>query len=56
MFVCDKINSAIVTGMDQIEDFADGRQKAWCVHCGGWIRDLEASRDQVPPKTLRRKL
>jgi len=38
--------------MDQIEEFVDERQKAWCIHCGGWIADLESSRDHVPSKSL----
>jgi hypothetical protein len=38
--------------MDQIEAFFDERQKAWCIHCGQWIVDLESSRDHVPSKSL----
>jgi len=38
--------------MDQIEDFADERQKAWCIHCGERIAGLETNRDHVPSKSL----
>jgi hypothetical protein len=38
--------------MDQIEEFADERQKAWCIHCGEWIAGLETNRDHVPSKCL----
>ena len=41
--------------MDQIEEFVDERQKAWCIHCGGWIVELETNRDHVPSKSLLRK-
>ena len=35
-----------------IEDFSDDRQKAWCIHCGGVIADIECNRDHVPSKSL----
>jgi hypothetical protein len=35
-----------------IEDFSDARQKAWCIHCGRVIADLESNRDHVPSKSL----
>jgi hypothetical protein len=38
--------------MDQIEEFTDERQKAWCIHCGQWIAGVETSRDHVPSKSL----
>lgn len=38
--------------MDEIREFVDERQKAWCIHCGGWLAGLEKSRDHVPTKTL----
>ena len=38
--------------MDQIEEFTDERQKAWCIHCGEWIAGLETNRDHVPSKSL----
>ncbi len=38
--------------MDQIEEFVDERQKAWCIHCGGWIVELETNRDHVPSKAF----
>lgn len=41
--------------MDQIEEFVDDRQKSWCIHCGGWIEELESNRDHVPSKSLLRK-
>lgn len=41
--------------MDSIEEFIDERQKAWCIHCGGWIAELETNADHVPSKSLLRK-
>lgn len=41
--------------VDQIEEFVDERQKAWCIHCGAWIGGLETSRDHVPSKGLLRE-
>ncbi len=41
--------------MDQIEEFVDERQKAWCIHCGGWIVELESNLDHVPSKILLQK-
>lgn len=38
--------------MDQIEEFVDERLKAWCLHCGGWLAELETSRDHVPSRCL----
>lgn len=38
--------------MDQIEEFVDQRQKSWCIHCGGWIAELDTNRDHVPSKSL----
>jgi hypothetical protein len=38
--------------MEQIEEFVDERQTAWCIHCGAWITGLETSRDHVPSKCL----
>ena len=38
--------------MDQIEEFTDERQMAWCLHCGNSDRALETSRDHVPSKSL----
>jgi hypothetical protein len=38
--------------VDQIEDFVDERQKAWCIHCGGSIALLATSRDHVPSRSL----
>jgi len=36
--------------MDQIEEFTDGRQKSWCIHCGAWLTDNKTTRDHVPSK------
>lgn len=41
--------------MDQINEFVDERQKAWCIHCGQWNGGVELSRDHVPSKSLLRK-
>lgn len=38
--------------MRQIEDNADRRQKAWCIHCGGWITQLKTNKDHAPSKVL----
>jgi hypothetical protein len=38
--------------MRRIEEFVDGRQKSWCIHCGGWIAGLETNVDHVPSKSL----
>src|SRR5271154_4070364 len=38
--------------MDQIEEFVDERQKAWCIHCGESIAGPETNRDHVPSKCL----
>jgi hypothetical protein len=38
--------------MDEIEEFFDDRQKAWCVHCGAWIADAKTNWDHVPSKSL----
>jgi hypothetical protein len=35
-----------------IADFSDERQKAWCIHCGTAISDIESNRDHVPTKSL----
>lgn len=41
--------------MHKIEEFVDERQKSWCIHCGGWIIELETNRDHVPSKSLLQK-
>jgi hypothetical protein len=41
--------------MNHIEEFADQRQKSWCIHCGGWISELETNRDHVPSRGLLKK-
>ena len=38
--------------MREIEDFTDGRLKAWCIHCGDVIADVESNLDHVPTKSL----
>jgi hypothetical protein len=38
--------------MKQIEDNADRRQKAWCIHCGDWINQVVTNKDHAPSKTL----
>lgn len=38
--------------MRYIEDFADERLKAWCIHCGEVIADIKSNRDHVPTKSL----
>lgn len=36
----------------EIEDFTDDRLKAWCIHCGDAIADIQSNRDHVPTKSL----
>lgn len=38
--------------MQEIEEFVDDRQKAWCVHCGGVLAHSDVNRDHVPPRAL----
>jgi hypothetical protein len=38
--------------MDEIGEFVDQRQYAWCIHCGQGIAGLKTSRDHVPSRTL----
>lgn len=38
--------------MREIEDFTDDRLKAWCIHCGHAIADVESNRDHVPTKSF----
>lgn len=38
--------------MREIEDFTDNRLKAWCIHCGDAISNVETNRDHVPTKSL----
>ena len=35
-----------------IEDYSDERQKAWCIHCGAVIANVNANLDHVPSKSL----
>ena len=41
--------------MDYIDEFVDARQKSWCIHCGVWMAEVDASVDHVPSKALLRK-
>ena len=41
--------------MDQIKEFVDERQKAWCIQCGDQLGDVATNRDHVPSKALLRK-
>jgi hypothetical protein len=41
--------------MFEIYESVDSRQKSWCIHCGGWIVELETNRDHVPSKSLLQK-
>lgn len=41
--------------MESISEFVDERQKGWCIHCGGWIAQLESNRDHAPSKSLLQK-
>ncbi|OCX66855.1 hypothetical protein BFP70_04035 [Thioclava sp. SK-1] len=38
--------------MREIEDLTDTRLKAWCIHCGAPIANVESNRDHVPTKAL----
>jgi hypothetical protein len=38
--------------MDQLNEFADSRQKSWCIHCGKLMEDLKVTKDHVPSKSL----
>lgn len=38
--------------MKQLTDFADPRQKGWCIHCGASLGLVRTSRDHVPSKVL----
>ncbi|MBV2182411.1 MAG: hypothetical protein KUL86_14425 [Castellaniella sp.] len=40
--------------MKSIEDFADARNKSWCIHCRGWLKDLATNVDHIPSKSLLR--
>jgi hypothetical protein len=35
-----------------IKDFSNSRQKAWCVHSGAWLSEVETNRDHAPSKSL----
>ncbi len=41
--------------MDQIRDYVDERQKAWCIHCSAPLATRRVNRDHVPSKALLRK-
>lgn len=38
--------------MEHIVEFGDERQKAWCIHCGGWLDETSRTRDHVPTRAL----
>lgn len=38
--------------MREFDDSTDDRLKAWCIHCGRAIADIESNRDHVPTKSL----
>jgi hypothetical protein len=38
--------------MEQIKEFVDERQNSWCIHCGGWLSQLETNKDHVPSRGL----
>jgi hypothetical protein len=35
-----------------IEEFSDDRRKNWCLHCGGWLVNLDCNVDHAPSKSL----
>jgi hypothetical protein len=35
-----------------IEEFSDDRLKSWCLHCGGWLVNLDCNVDHAPSKSL----
>jgi hypothetical protein len=41
--------------MEEIEDFADERNKSWCIHCGAWLTQVATNEDHVPSKSILRK-
>ena len=41
--------------MQEIEEFADQRNKSWCIHCGAWLSDVSANDDHVPTKSILHK-
>lgn len=38
--------------MKAIEEFFDERNKSWCIHCCGWLEDMETNSDHVPSRSL----
>ncbi|MDD4616381.1 MAG: hypothetical protein PHW76_04590 [Alphaproteobacteria bacterium] len=38
--------------MQKIEEFSDERNKSWCIHCGGFLSEMECNEDHVPTKGL----
>lgn len=38
--------------MKHINDYSDERNKAWCVHCGAWLRLEPTNRDHVPSRVF----
>jgi hypothetical protein len=35
-----------------LKDFSADRQKAWCVHCRGWLAELDVNVDYAPSKSF----
>ncbi len=38
--------------MENIEDFFDKRNRAWCIHCGGVLASMVNNMDHVPTQSL----
>jgi hypothetical protein len=38
--------------MQRVEDFADERQKSWCIHCARPLAGIETNEDHVPSKSI----
>jgi hypothetical protein len=32
--------------------FSDDRLKNWCIHCGGWLVNLDSNLDHAPSKSF----
>lgn len=41
--------------MRKIDEFADERNKSWCIHCTRWLSVVETNGDHVPAQSLLRK-
>jgi hypothetical protein len=38
--------------MEEIYEFVDERNKAWCIHCGAWLTGVATNQDHVPSKSI----